>query len=149
MTTIETIGTFLKMILKNGGASFVLTLLLAWLFREYFDINPVIVVQLLEWMLWMAFIQAGFSLIRGELFTTLQKWRDYKEGKAVAEKTNGQSVSSMGKEIGLETVITLVEKASDLREKISKTPEQKESKSLEKDVAILDKQIAKILSEMD
>ena len=81
---------FLRLILKNGGASFVLTLVLAWLFREYFDIDPFVVMQLLQFMLWLAFYQSIFSLLRGEFFTTLQKWRDYRAGKNVAEDMDGK-----------------------------------------------------------
>lgn len=144
---LEKIGTFLKLILKNGGASFVLTLLLAWLFREYFHINPAIVVVLLEYMLWAAFFQSLFSLVRGELFTTLQKWRDYKAGKPVS--LNGKSVSAIGKDLGLDTMVKLVEKGSELREKISVTKDEKKKSKLLKELDELDAKLAKMETETD
>lgn len=140
---LEQMGNFLKLILKNGGGSFVLTLVLAWLFREYFDINPITTIQIIEFMLWLAFFQSIFVLIRGEFFTTLQKWRDYRSGKVVATEMDGKSVSEVGKDLGLTTVVTVIEKASDLRAKISETKEGKKKNKLQKELDAIDLEISK------
>ena len=145
---LEQIGNFLKLILKNGGGSFVLTLILAWLFREYFDINPTTTVRIIEFMLWLAFFQSIFVLIRGEFFTTLQKWRDYRAGKVVATDMNGKSISDVGKELGLTTVITLVDKAVVLKEKIAVSKEGKKKDKLEKELAEIELELEKAEAEM-
>ena len=146
---LEQIGNFLKLILKNGGGSFVLTLILAWLFREYFDINPTTTVRIIEFMLWLAFFQSIFVLIRGEFFTTLQKWRDYRAGKVVATDMNGKSISDVGKEIGLRTVVTVIEKATELKAKIAITKDIKKKTTLEKELLELEIELAKMETEMD
>lgn len=138
---------FLRLILKNGGASFVLTLVLAWLFREYFDIDPVVVMQLLQFMLWLAFYQSIFSLLRGEFFTTLQKWRDYRAGKNVAEDMDGKSIMDVTKDMGLTTVVNIVEKATDLRAKIAETKEGRKKSKLEKELLELEVELAKLEAE--
>ena len=134
----KSIGNFLGLVLKNGGASFVLTLTLAWLFREYFGINPDTTVQLLEFMLWMAFYQSIYVLLRGEFFTTLQKWRDYRAGKPIAP----ESVANVGKEAGLTTVITLIEKGANLREKLADTKDEKKKEKLRVEIALLEKELS-------
>lgn len=145
---LEQIGNFLKLILKNGGGSFVLTLILAWLFREYFDINPTTTIQIIEFMLWLAFFQSIFVLIRGEFFTTLQKWRDYRSGKTVATEMNGKSISEAGKDIGLRTVVTVIEKATELKEKIAETKEGKKKDKLERELLELEIELTKMETEM-
>lgn len=140
----EQIGNFLKLILKNGGASFVLTLVLAWLFREYFDIDPETTKAIIVFMLWLAFFQSIFVLIRGEFFTTLQKWRDYKAGKIVVTEMNGKSISEASKDLGLTTVVNLVEKATVLREKLSDTKNEKKKIKIEKELLDLELELAKI-----
>jgi len=127
----------------------VLTLILAWLFREYFDINPITTIQIIEFMLWLAFFQSIFVLIRGEFFTTLQKWRDYRNGKLVTTNMNGKSISEVAKETGITTVITLVEKATSLREKIAETKDIKKGVKLREELAEIDAEIAKEQVEMD
>ena len=118
-----------------------LTLTLAWLFREYFGINPDTTVQLLEFMLWMAFYQSIFTLLRGEFFTTLQKWRDYRKGKIVASEMNGKSVADVGKELGLNTVITLVEKGTELRSRLAETKDEKKKDRLRAEIEALEKEL--------
>ena len=124
-----------------------LTLVLAWLFREYFDIDPVVVMQLLQFMLWLAFYQSIFSLLRGEFFTTLQKWRDYRAGKNVAEDMDGKSIMDVTKDMGLTTVVNIVEKATDLRAKIAETKEGRKKSKLEKELLELEVELAKLEAE--
>ena len=134
----KSIGNFLGLVLKNGGASFVLTLTLAWLFREYFGINPDTTVQLLEWMLWMAFYQSIYVLLRGEFFTTLQKWRDYRANKPITP----ESVADVSKDIGLKTVVTLIEKGTELRSKLADTKDEKKKDKLRVEIEVLEKELA-------
>lgn len=140
---LEQIGNFLKLILKNGGGSFVLTLVLAWLFREYFDINPDMTVAIIELMLWAAFFQSIFVLVRGEFFTTLQKWKDYKDGKSTVTKMNGMSISDATKDIGLTTVVTLVEKGTEIRAKLAESKEGRKKNKLQKELDEIDIELLK------
>ena len=141
---LEQIGNFLKLILKNGGGSFVLTLVLAWLFREYFDINPLTTIKIIEFMLWLAFFQSIFVLIRGEFFTTLNKWRDYRAGKSTVTEMDGKSVADVGKDIGLTTVVTLVEKGTEIREKLAESKEGRKKNKLQKELVKIDLEVERL-----
>ena len=140
----EQIGNFFKLVIKYGGANLVIFLVAAWYFNTYFYINPADVSDLLSWLLRVLFFETVYVLIVSRVIWTLEKFRDYREGKTMSSDMNGKSVSAAAKDIGLETVITIVEKATTLREKIADTKDEKKKTKLENELAELEVELAKI-----
>jgi hypothetical protein len=143
---MTSIVDLLKMVVKYGGLNLVLLLVLSWAFEQYFSLNPDIITVILNYVLWYAFFETIFVMFVSRIFWVMQKYRDFKAGKTVVEEIDSQSISQIGKEMGLDTAVKI---ASTLKDMIVKTPEAKEKKELEKALNALEDQIAELESEQN
>ena len=129
----EKLSAFFKVIVKYGGANLVILLVSAWFFDSFFHINPLIVGDLLEWLLWIIFFETIYVMIISRIVWTLEKFRDYGEGKSIKEEMNGKAVTAIAKEIGADVIVNVAKK-------LAPTPEKKIKKELDK----IDKEIEAI-----
>lgn len=99
---MASIKEFLTMVLKNGGAQFVLVLVLAWVFSQYFPINPELIATLLEWLLIAALIEGIYRLVINDLFFALYKYGQYKVDCKQEDYSEVENLDTNVKAAGLE-----------------------------------------------
>jgi len=134
---VEQIGAFLKAIIKYGGGNLVILLLSAWFFDSFFNINPDTIMRILDYLLWILFLETVFVLFVSRIFWVADKVRAFQSGAVVSDEINGKAITDVGKDIGLDILAAAATIAKDL---VIKTPEQK----IEKEISKIDKEIAKI-----
>lgn len=129
----EKLTAFLKAIIKYGGANLVLLLVAAYFFDSFFHIDPNIVSTILNLLLWVLLGETLLVLIVGRFFWIMEKWRDFKAGKSTATDMNGVSTVEAAKVIGIEAIVAL-------KDKLSKSPEEKAKIAVEK----IEEELAKL-----
>jgi hypothetical protein len=132
----EKISAFFKVIVKYGGANLVIFLVSAWFFDSFFHVDGTEVQQKLGWLLTAIFIETIFVMTISRIIWTMEKFRDFKEGKTIKDEMNGKAVSTIAKEVGVGLIV-------DLAEKMAKTPEEKEKKAFLKEIKELEKGLDK------
>ena len=130
----EKLSAFLGAIVKYGGANLVIFLVSAWYFNTYFFIEPGEVQQKLSWLLTALFFETIFVMAISRIIWTMEKFRDFKKGKTMSTEANGKPLSVLAKDTSIELLV-------ELKEKLAKTPEEKEIKRLEKKIKKVEKEI--------
>lgn len=139
----EKISAFFKIIVKYGGANLVIFLVSAWFFDTYFHINEGEVADKLSWLLTAIFIETVYVMFVSRVIWTMEKFRDFKDGKTMKEEMNGKPVITVAKDIGLDTVVSLVQKGANLRASLSETKDEKKKEKLRAEIEALEKDLAK------
>lgn len=121
----EKISAFFKVIVKYGGANLVILLISAWFFDSFFHVNPLTIGNILEFLLWIIFFETIYVLVVSRIVWTLEKFRDYREGKSIKDEMNGKAVSTMAKAVVGDVVVGVAEK-------LTKTPKEKKEKEIKK-----------------
>lgn len=123
----EKISAFFKVIVKYGGANLVILLVSAWFFDSFFHMDPGMIGTILGYLLWIIFFETIYVLIISRVVWTLEKFRDYREGKTIKDEMDGKAISAVAREVGLDLIV-------ELKEKLTKTPEEKEKKAILKEI---------------
>ena len=132
----EKISAFFKVIVKYGGANLVILLISAWFFDSFFHMDPMMIGNILGYLLWIIFFETIYVLVVSRIVWTMEKFRDFKEGKTIKDEMDGKAISAVAKEVGVDMIVSLAEK-------MVKTPEEKEKKAFLKEIKELEKGLDK------
>ena len=138
----DKLSAFFKIIVKYGGANLIIFLVSAWFFDTYFHINSSDVMELLAWMLRALFYETIYVLIISRIIWTMEKFRDFGKGKTMSAEVNGKPVISVAKDIGLDTMVNLVQKGTELRSRLAETKDEKKKDKLRVEIEALEKELS-------